>query len=247
LSFFNELKRRNVFKVGIGYVLIAWLIAQVLQLVFESFETPEWAIKAALVLLATGLPFALFFAWAFEMTPEGIKRDHEVRRSQAITPRTIKQLKGAAKAGSTLNSMIYKSRCNGVADLELVDSILASSGRNNPENGITGVLVATETHFLQILEGNFETLNATFERIARDTRHDTIQLISFTEIDKRSFGDWAMHGIGLFNLNRELEKSLRSRFGEEQGSVRLPTTANEVRELLDTLLPEDGPRPAGTA
>ena len=62
MSFFNELKRRNVFKVGIAYVVVAWLIAQVLQLVFESFGTPGWAIKTVLVLLATGLPFALLFA-----------------------------------------------------------------------------------------------------------------------------------------------------------------------------------------
>ena len=92
MSLFNELKRRNVFRVGIAYVVVAWLVAQVLQLVFESFGTPDWAIKSVLVLLATGLPFALFFAWAFEMTPEGLKREHEVDRSQSITPQTGKQL-----------------------------------------------------------------------------------------------------------------------------------------------------------
>ncbi len=96
MSIFNELKRRNVFKVGIAYVIVAWLVAQVLQLVFESFGTPPWAIKTVLVLLATGLPFALFFAWAFEMTPEGLKREHEVDRSQSIAPQT----------GSKLNFMI---------------------------------------------------------------------------------------------------------------------------------------------
>jgi len=92
LSLFNELKRRNVFRVGIAYIVVAWLVAQVLQLVFESFGTPAWAIKSVLVLLAIGLPFALFFAWAFEMTPEGIKREHEVDRSQSITPDTGKKL-----------------------------------------------------------------------------------------------------------------------------------------------------------
>jgi TolB-like protein/Tfp pilus assembly protein PilF len=97
LSIFNELKRRNVFKVGIAYVIVAWLVAQVLQLVFESFGTPAWAIKTVLVLLATGLPFALFFAWAFEMTPEGLKRESEVDRSQSIAPQT----------GSKLNLMIF--------------------------------------------------------------------------------------------------------------------------------------------
>ncbi|MFC1701223.1 hypothetical protein ACFL1J_00505 [Pseudomonadota bacterium] len=96
MSIFNELKRRNVFKVGIAYVIVAWLVAQVLQLVFESFGTPAWAIKTVLVLLATGLPFALFFAWAFEMTPEGLKRESEVDRSQSIAPQT----------GSKLNLMI---------------------------------------------------------------------------------------------------------------------------------------------
>ena len=92
MSLFNELKRRNVFRVGIAYIVVAWLVAQVLQLVFESFGTPGWAIKSVLVLLAIGLPFALFFAWAFEMTPEGIKREHEVDRSQSITPHTGKKL-----------------------------------------------------------------------------------------------------------------------------------------------------------
>ncbi|HEY5774987.1 MAG TPA: tetratricopeptide repeat protein [Xanthomonadales bacterium] len=92
MSFFNELKRRNVFKVGIAYVVVAWLVAQVLQLVFESFGTPDWVMKTVLVLLATGTPFAIFFAWAFEMTPEGLKRESEVDRSQSITHETGQKL-----------------------------------------------------------------------------------------------------------------------------------------------------------
>ena len=92
MSLFNELKRRNVFKVGIAYVVVAWLVAQVLQLIFESFGTPDWVMKTVLVLLATGLPFALFFAWAFEMTPGGLKHESEVDRTQSITPQTGKKL-----------------------------------------------------------------------------------------------------------------------------------------------------------
>jgi TolB-like protein/Tfp pilus assembly protein PilF len=95
LSLFNELKRRNVFKVGVAYVVIAWLVAQVLQLVFESFGTPDWVMKTVLVLLATGLPFVLFFAWAFEITPDGIKRESEVDRSQSITTETGRKLNNA--------------------------------------------------------------------------------------------------------------------------------------------------------
>jgi len=95
LSLFNELKRRNVFRVGVAYVVIAWLVAQVLQLVFESFGTPDWVMKTLLVLLATGLPFVLFFAWAFEMTPEGLKRESEVDRTQSITSETGRRLNSA--------------------------------------------------------------------------------------------------------------------------------------------------------
>jgi hypothetical protein len=238
LSVFTELKRRKVFKVGFAYLLIAWLVAQILQLVFEGFGTPDWAIKTVLVLLAAGFPFALLFAWAYEVTPEGIKRDHLVARSQPITLQTIKKLKNSKNSQDHLHLLIYKSRSKDLADWDLVNSILESSTRNNPENDITGALVATETHFLQVLEGEFEALNATFERIARDNRHDTLQLISFTEINERQFADWAMHGIGLFDLNQELKTRFCSQFGEENGNFRIPSTAHEAIELLNILLTE---------
>jgi TolB-like protein/Tfp pilus assembly protein PilF len=95
LSFFAELKRRNVFRVGVAYVVVAWLIVQVLQVLLESFGTPDWVMKTVIVLMVTGLPFALIFAWAFEMTPEGLKREHEVDRSQSITPETGRKLNNA--------------------------------------------------------------------------------------------------------------------------------------------------------
>jgi len=239
LSLFNELKRRKVFKVGLAYVLVAWIIAQILQLLFESFGTPEWVIKTVLVLLAAGFPIALFLAWAYEMTPEGLKRDRDVDRSEPITAHTIKRLKGAKSTGTKLRSVVYKSRCKGLANWDLVESILESSTKNNPANAITGVLVATETHFLQVLEGEFEALNATFERISRDTRHHEIQLISFGEIEERRFGDWGMHGIGLFDLNPELAARLRSKYGEDNGNVRFPSTEYEVMSLLEMILPEE--------
>lgn len=89
---FNELKRRNVVRVGIAYILIAWLIAQVAELALDSFDAPGWVIKAVLLLLALGLPVALFFAWAFELTPEGLKKEKDVDRSQSIAPNTGRKL-----------------------------------------------------------------------------------------------------------------------------------------------------------
>jgi len=70
MSFIDELKRRNVIRVAIAYTIVAWLIAQVTGLAFDSFGTPDWAIKSVLFLLFIGFPLALLFAWAFELTPD---------------------------------------------------------------------------------------------------------------------------------------------------------------------------------
>ena len=98
-SLLAELRRRNVFKVGAGYVILAWLIAQVAELALDSFEAPSWVIKTILLLLALGLPLALLFAWAFELTSEGIKRDKDIEHGEfdtAPTGRTLRYIIAAA-------------------------------------------------------------------------------------------------------------------------------------------------------
>src|SRR5512132_354742 len=73
-NFFAELKRRNVYKVAIAYAVVAWLLLQIATQVFPFLEIPNWAIRLVIMLLALGFPVALVLAWAFELTPEGIKR-----------------------------------------------------------------------------------------------------------------------------------------------------------------------------
>ncbi|HEY5775422.1 MAG TPA: hypothetical protein VIS57_04990, partial [Xanthomonadales bacterium] len=92
MSFINELKRRNVFKVGVAYVIIAWLLAQVADLMLENFGAPDWVMKSFLGFLIIGFPLAIFFAWAFELTPEGVKRESQVDRSQSIAAQTGQKL-----------------------------------------------------------------------------------------------------------------------------------------------------------
>ena len=82
MNFFAELKRRNVVRVGIAYVLVGWVLAQVAEFAFENFGAPDWVLKTFVTLLLLGLPLALLFAWAFEMTPDGIKREEDVDRSR---------------------------------------------------------------------------------------------------------------------------------------------------------------------
>jgi TolB-like protein len=92
MSLFAELRRRNVVRVGVAYIVIGWVLAQVAEFAFENFGTPEWVLKTVVVLLLLGLPLALFFAWAFEMTPEGVKREKDVDRSESITHATGRKL-----------------------------------------------------------------------------------------------------------------------------------------------------------
>jgi TolB-like protein len=92
MSFFEELKRRNVVRVGVVYLIAAWLLAQVADLVLENFQAPDWVIQAILITLLIGFPVALIFAWAIEQTPEGIKKEKDVDRSQSITRTTGRKL-----------------------------------------------------------------------------------------------------------------------------------------------------------
>jgi len=92
LSIFEELKRRNVFRVSIAYVVAAWLLLQLTEVLTELLALPDVMGKAVVLFLVIGFPVAIFFAWAFELTPDGIKREHEVDRSQSVTPGTGKKL-----------------------------------------------------------------------------------------------------------------------------------------------------------
>jgi hypothetical protein len=75
-----ELKRRKVFRVAITYVVVAWVLLQIGDIVFDFLEIPNWAGKLLLVLLVLGLPAALVLAWAFELTPQGLRRETNVDR-----------------------------------------------------------------------------------------------------------------------------------------------------------------------
>jgi TolB-like protein/tetratricopeptide (TPR) repeat protein len=92
IGFFGELKRRNVFRVAIAYLVVAWLTLQIVDVLVPMLDLPESAGRFVFLLLIVGLPIALIFAWAFEMTPDGIKLEKHVDRSTSITPQTGRKL-----------------------------------------------------------------------------------------------------------------------------------------------------------
>ena len=95
MSLFGELKRRNVFRVGIAYVVTTWIIIQVADTLNSMLGLPEWAPKLVLLILLIGFLPALVFAWAFELTPEGIQRESEIDRTQSVSRETGKRLNRA--------------------------------------------------------------------------------------------------------------------------------------------------------
>jgi TolB-like protein len=91
----EELQRRNVIRVGIAYLVAAWVLLQIADLVLENIGAPDWVMQTLMLVLALALPPVLLFAWAFELTPEGIKLEKDVVRGESITRRTGQKLNRA--------------------------------------------------------------------------------------------------------------------------------------------------------
>ena len=92
MSIVEELKRRNVFKVAFAYVVVGWLLLQVSEILVPALHLPNWVLTATVFFLFIGFLPAMIFAWAFEMTPEGFRKESEVGRSESITQVTGRKL-----------------------------------------------------------------------------------------------------------------------------------------------------------
>jgi TolB-like protein/Tfp pilus assembly protein PilF len=84
MSLIAELKRRNVFRVGVAYAIVGWLLIEVASVIFPGLHLPDWTLTFLIIAILAGFPLALIFAWAFELTPEGIKRAQDVHPAESI-------------------------------------------------------------------------------------------------------------------------------------------------------------------
>ncbi len=92
MNFIDELKRRNVFRVGLAYALIAWVVLQVIDFLLELTDAPAWVLQVFFITAIVGLPMVLILSWVYEMTPEGIRLEKDVDRSRSITSQTGRKL-----------------------------------------------------------------------------------------------------------------------------------------------------------
>ncbi len=91
-SLLAELRRRNVFKVSAAYAVVGWIVVEIASVVLPGFSAPDWVFKVIMFVVILGFPFAVIFAWGYELTPEGLKREKDVDRSQSITGETGQKL-----------------------------------------------------------------------------------------------------------------------------------------------------------
>ncbi len=136
-SFFAELKRRNVYKVAVAYAVVGWLLIQIATQVFPFFGIPNWAVELVVLLLVIGFPAALVLSWAFEITPEGVKRDSGTWPGNSPRRRTGRKIVGLTIVVAVIAAALFTYglvRPKGSATSQSVDS--ASVSGSIPEKSI---------------------------------------------------------------------------------------------------------------
>ena len=106
-NFFAELKRRNVYKVAVAYAVVSWLLLQAASILFPTFDAPPWVMKVFVVVLVLGTVPALIFSWAFEITPEGIKRESDIAPHESISHHTGRKIVGLTIALAVLAAGLF--------------------------------------------------------------------------------------------------------------------------------------------
>jgi hypothetical protein len=128
--------------------------------------------------------------------------------------------------------LIYRSKATEPVDLKQISTIVEDSAENNRTLGITGLLLASNIHFYQVLEGSQQAINQVFGRIMRDPRHREVIIVSYGLVAERAFADWSMRGVGLGLLGRWLDGKLREKYGDRDGHVDFPLDEHRAFAFL---------------
>ena len=190
MSFFDELKRRNVFRVAIGYVITAWLLLQVVDLVLENIKAPDWVMQVFMLALAIGFPLAIFFAWAFEMTPEGVKRESEVDRSKSIAPQT----------GRKMDRNIIIAMALALAYFAY-DKFLASPADNMPQSVPDKHLQLESASTEQLVPANDTPTQAVDSPKALNPNEQSVAVLPFINMSDDAQNEYFSDGISEELLN----------------------------------------------
>ena len=223
-NLFTELKRRNVFRVAAAYAAIGWLLAEIGGLLFATFEAPGWVMKVYTTLIILGFPLALFLAWAFELTPEGIKREHEVDRSESIVHKT----------GQKLNNVIIAAIAIAVAFL-LFDRF----GGQQPERFVESASRAAQTkdQTVSIAVLPFVNMSSDPEQeyfsdgISEEILNQLVRVDGLSVASRTSAFSFKGQGLGLDEIARELgvDHILEGSVRKERDNIRITAQLIDAR------------------
>ena len=203
-GFIEELRYRNVFRVAIAYIVASWLIAQATDLAADAFAAPDWVMKMLIVVLLIGLPVALFLAWAYELTPEGVKRAKDLPEDMPKDPR----------ASSQLNRITLVALVIAVAWLGW-DKLQRPTAEPIPETAV-------------------ETVVETTAEVAPETTKKSIAVLPFVNMSSDKEQEWFSDGLTEEILNAlartpDLLVAARTSSFKYKGSMEdIPTIAGEL-------------------
>lgn len=140
-NFFAELKRRNVYKAAVTYAVVSWLLVQAASIFLPAFEASPWVMRMLIVVLALGFPIMLVLSWAFEITPEGIKLESEVRPDEKG-----RHWAGRCIVGITIALALVAA---GLFAFQLLQSRLATTSRDDPDVPAASIAVLPFTDMSQ--------------------------------------------------------------------------------------------------
>src|SRR5204863_5388083 len=241
-SFFAELKRRNVYKVAIAYGVVAWLLMQVASQIFPFFEIPSWAVRLVVLLLILGFPIAVVLAWAFDLTPEGLKRTEwaDRRPSRSSRNKAGRQTKSVKVPAKSIAVMPFENRSEDkanayfadgiqdeiltllskIADLKVISRTSTQQYRSRPRNLNE---IAKQLGVANILEGSVQK--------AGDQVRVNVQLVN-AQTDAHRWADTYDRKLtDIFAVEREIAKSIADSLqakltGREEQALAVKPTNN---------------------
>jgi hypothetical protein len=143
VKFFKELQRRNVIRVAIGYIVSSWLLIQIADLALDIIGSPDWVLRTIALVMGLGFPVVVFFSWAYEVTPDGIKRESEIDRTQSITHVTGRKLDRAIVAMLAV-ALAYFAYDKFVLDPKRDDALIEDIRQNVSQQSLAEAQVAAE-------------------------------------------------------------------------------------------------------
>lgn len=131
--------------------------------------------------------------------------------------------------------LVYSSQSNQLVDWSMVKDILASAQPNNEDKDVTGILLNSGMTFLQVLEGDKETVRDLYNHISKDQRHYDCEIHALERIDDRAFGNWKMCGFDVKRLSDEDKDKVLTKYGDENGELFIPRNKDSILELVSLI------------